>query len=149
MQKSFKQRFLEEAGEHPYAWVVALGLPKDLVSAVARGNDDYRPIQRTLKKLADATGKSVTWWLTGDDGADTKKEQTSATVVGTVAAGSARVDVHKLELAVKALTDWEVARGKPVSDERRPAVIAVLYDYIVSHPGKEQEGLATVLRAIG
>jgi hypothetical protein len=61
----FKQRFLNEAGGNPYMWITSLGLPKHIVSAVMRSGDDYVPQKRTVMRLAQATGKSVPWWLTG------------------------------------------------------------------------------------
>jgi hypothetical protein len=70
-------------------------------------------------------------------------------VVGTIAAGSAQVDPQKLELAIRALGEWEVERGLKVSEERRPAVIAVLYDYLQKAEGEGTEAMALVLRALG
>lgn len=70
-------------------------------------------------------------------------------IAGTIAAGSAQVDPQKLELAIRALGEWEVERGVKVSDERRPAVIAVLYDYLQKAEGEGTDAMALMLRALG
>lgn len=150
MPKSFRERFVEAAGEHPYAWAVARGLPKDLVTAVMRGGDEYRPIRRTLQKLADATDKSVSWWLTGEEQSSEGaiRVPQPAPVIGTVAGGSSRVDIRKLELAIKALETWESTRQLAIAAERRPAVIAVLYDFLVKSEDEGTDGIDVVLRAL-
>jgi hypothetical protein len=74
-----------------------------------------------------------------------------ARVVGTIAAGSSKVDTEKLALAIRALDEFEAERGIKVSAERRPVVIAILYDYLQSAP-EMQEGekaMAMVLKALG
>lgn len=140
-----------EAGEHPYAWVTSIGLPKDLATAVIRGSDDYQPIRRTLTKLAQATGKSVEWWLTGEEGLGpaAAPQKPLAPVVGTIAAGTGEVDVRKLELAIQALDVWEETRNLKVASERRPAVIAVLYQFLVKSDQQGPEAVDVVLRALG
>lgn len=70
-------------------------------------------------------------------------------VVGAIAAGSSRVDIRKLELAIQALGEWETTRNVSVAAERRPAVIAVLYDFLVKSDADGAEGLDVVLRALG
>ena len=157
MPKSFRERFLAEAGERPYEWAVSLGLSKDLVTAVKRGDDDYQPIRRTLDKIASATGRSVSWWLTGDDGVSATSDAseskatapTKAAVAGVVAAGSSSVDIRKLELAIQALDEWEATRNISIPTDRRPAVIAVLYDFLVKSNGEGSTGIDVVLRALG
>ena len=72
-----------------------------------------------------------------------------AKVIGTIAAGSAKVDTVKLELAIRALSEWESERGVHVSDERRPAVIAVLYEYLQNHEEDGEQAMSVVLRALG
>lgn len=155
MPQNFRERFIQEAGEHPYAWATSIGLPKDLVSAVLRSAEDYQPIRRTLLKLSQATGKSVGWWLTGVE-TDAPTEAltpgaASSKVAGTIVSGSNQVDLAKLELAMRALSEWEVERGLTVSADRRPAVVALLYDYLVKAEaeGKGLEAIDIVLRAIG
>lgn len=159
MPKNFRERFIQEAGEHPYAWAASVGLPKDLVSAVMRGAEDYQPIRRTLQRLALATGKSAEWWLTGDEPTQPEPPLTApsglrvkaAPVAGTIVSGSNQVDLVKLELAMRALSEWELERNLVVNAERRPAVVALLYDYLVKAQaeGKGTEALDIVLRAIG
>lgn len=66
--------------------------------------------------------------------------------VGTIAAGSSTVDPAKLELAIRAVDEWELERGIKIDKERRPAVIAILYDHL-QRGGEEQ--MSVVLRALG
>lgn len=77
--------------------------------------------------------------------------QAGAQVVGTVAGGTNRVDTVKLELAIRALTEWEAERSIKVPDDRRPAVIAILYDYLQNAPelNEGEKAMAVVLRALG
>lgn len=154
MSESFKQRFLSEAGERPYAWALSKGLSKDLVTAVVRGSDDYRPIKRTLEKLAYATGKTVQWWLTGEDGRvdSTASSDPAAgarqSVAGTIVAGSGRVDIALLEAAMEALAKFEAKRGVTIEAERRSAVIALLYDILAQEEDGSESRLETMFRAI-
>lgn len=162
MGESFRQRFLREAGEHPYAWAASHGLPKDLVTAVVRGKDDYQPIRRTLKKLAEATGRSAEWWISGEDStparpspggrpkcvAQAEAPYHVSNVVGTVAGGSALVDARKLQLVIKAVTEWEDENNLDIDPERRSAVIAFLYDYMQKSGDDGEQALNEALRAI-
>ena len=71
-------------------------------------------------------------------------------VVGHVAAGRSKVDTAKLELAMRALSEWEKERNIKVADDRRPAVIALLYEHLEGIEAEEaQEAMALVLRAVG
>lgn len=71
-------------------------------------------------------------------------------VVGHVAAGRSKVDTAKLELAMRALFEWERERDIKVADDRRPAVIALLYEHLEGIEAEEaQEAMAMVLRAVG
>lgn len=74
---------------------------------------------------------------------------TPAPVVGTVVSGTNKVDTEKLELAIRALTEWEQERNVQVSPERRPAVIALLYEYLEAHLDEGADAMQRVLRAIG
>jgi Mu DNA-binding domain len=75
---------------------------------------------------------------------------TVAKVVGAIAAGSSKVDPAMLEIAMRALTEWEAERDITVAPERRPAVIAILYDYLQdAEAGEGAEAMAVVLRALG
>lgn len=65
---------------------------------------------------------------------------------GTIAAGTAKVDTNKLEIAMRTLDEWERDRGISMAPDRRAAVISVLYDYLAR--GEESE-LARVLKALG
>ena len=69
-------------------------------------------------------------------------------IAGTVVAGSAKVDLEKLELAMRALTEWESTRNVTISAERRPAVVAVLYDYLVQSEGEVTSAMEVVFRAL-
>jgi hypothetical protein len=73
-----------------------------------------------------------------------------AKVAGIIAAGSSKVDPALLEIAMRALTEWEAERHIQVDPERRPAVIAILYDYLQdAEAGAGAEAMAVVLRALG
>lgn len=71
-----------------------------------------------------------------------------AKVAGHIAAG-ARVDPAKLELAMRALREWEGERGVEIAEERRPAVIAILYDYLQGAAGDAKDAMSVVFRALG
>lgn len=155
MTDSFRSRFLKEAGERPYAWVAAIGLPKTLVTAVLRGGEDYRPIKRTVEKLAFATGKSVTWWLTGEEhGAIEPAEKAAPAVVEqertpntvpSIAAGG-RADPELLALAVRALEEWAAERHLEIDPKRKGAIISVLYDYLRKGADEQEvENLLTIV----
>ncbi|MYM80568.1 hypothetical protein GTP44_01160 [Duganella sp. FT50W] len=154
MPENFRERFLKEAGERPYAWAATMGLPKDLVTAVIRGGEDYQPIRRTLTKLAEATGKSVAWWQTGEEGESSglpaKAAQPPAkSLAGTIAGGTGQVNVLQLELAIKAVDKWEQTRDAKIDPERRPAVIAVLYEFLSKSENAGDAAIDVVLRALG
>lgn len=74
-----------------------------------------------------------------------------APVAGTIVSGSNKVDPVKLELVIRALAEFETERGVKISEERRPAVIAILYDYLQSSPELEEgeKAMGVVLRALG
>ena len=82
-----------------------------------------------------------------DPSASSGKEK--APVAGTVAAGSARVDLRKLDAAIEALARWEATRNVKVPDDRRSAVIAILYDILVADESISEDRMATVFRAVG
>ncbi len=68
-------------------------------------------------------------------------------VVGTIAAGSAEVDPEMLEAAVIALEEWAQEKGIVIPPDRKAAIIAVLYDYLVKGAGEEE--IARFMRAVG
>lgn len=72
-------------------------------------------------------------------------------VAGTIVAGHAQGDLDRIQLVVRAVTEWEAERGVKISDERRPAVIAVLYDYLkkAEEAGEGSAGLDRFLAALG
>jgi hypothetical protein len=149
MPSSFRQRFLLEAGEHPYAWVSELGLPKDLVSAVLRGGEDYRPIRRTLKRLAEATGKSAEWWLTGKEVEQVPNavaRDAPVAIRGHIASGM-KADPELLALAVRALEEWAAENGVVIDPARKGAIISVLYDYLEKGAGSGE--VANLLKLVG
>jgi hypothetical protein len=74
----------------------------------------------------------------------------AAKVIGAIAAGPSKVDPVKLETAIRALNKWEVERQVKVAEDRRPAVIAILYDYLQNADvDGGEEAMAVVLRALG
>jgi len=50
---------------------------------------------------------------------------------------------------MRALNEWEQERGVKVAEERRPAVIAILYDYLQRSDEDSPEALSVVFRALG
>ena len=65
-------------------------------------------------------------------------------VVGTVAAGSANVDIDLLSLAAQVLEDWAAEKGLVVKPERKGAIIALLYRIIAD--GGDAKDLEQLLR---
>lgn len=139
------------AGEHPYAWATSLGLPKALVTAVQRGDDDYRPIRRTVANLAVATGRSEHWWLTGEDeGQGTQQssgEPTAASAPAGAITSSGRADPQLLALAIQAFEEFAAARKLGIAPERKAAVISLLYDYLAR--GAEEKDVEAFLKIVG
>ncbi len=72
-------------------------------------------------------------------------------VVGTVVAGSAQGDMDRIQLVVRAVSEWEAESGMKINEERRPAVIAVLYDYVKKseEAGEGGAGIERFLKALG
>lgn len=70
----------------------------------------------------------------------------ASNVVGSIAAGSKDVDWEKMDLAMRALSEWEQERGITIEQSRRSAIISVLYDYLVRG---EAEELGRVFKALG
>lgn len=68
-------------------------------------------------------------------------------VVGTIAAGSAEVDLNLLKLAMRALDEWEKERGLQVSPERRAVVVNFLYNYL--RKGGDAGAMDDFLKAVG
>lgn len=72
----------------------------------------------------------------------------SVQVAGTIVRGTNKIDPDKLQLAIKALSDWEGKRAIEMDAERRSAVIALLYDYLVLHEDEGADAMDRVLRAL-
>ncbi len=77
------------------------------------------------------------------------KGEPSKKVIGTIAGGSAKVDLSLLETAMRALSEWERERHTKVADDRRSAIVAILYDYLQSAEDNGEEAMSVVLRALG
>ncbi|MBA5605866.1 hypothetical protein H3H36_10895 [Duganella sp. FT3S] len=77
------------------------------------------------------------------------QQRPAAPVVGTIVRGSSQVDMHKLELAIKAVDTWEQTRDAKIDADRRPAVITVLYEFLVKSEGSDDAAIDVVLRALG
>ena len=71
----------------------------------------------------------------------------AAKVAGTIAAGSAEVDLDLLKLAMRALDEWEKERGLQVSPERRAVVVNFLYSYL--RKGGDAGSMDEFLKAVG
>lgn len=124
------------------------GLPHSKPGVLARANaEGWRFENRTgvggTKKMFELPAKYLKLVARGG-----RKEPAPA-LVGTVVSGSNKVDLQKLELAITALTNWERKRGVAFDTERRSAVIALLYDYLVLHEDDGLEAMDRVLRAVG
>ncbi|ANJ73516.1 hypothetical protein A9Y76_14035 [Ralstonia insidiosa] len=76
----------------------------------------------------------------------TEAPRQPAKVVGTVVAGTSKVDPKLLQLAEEALEEWQRERGLRLDAQRRYAVVAVLYDYLAR--GADQADAADMLRVI-
>lgn len=73
-----------------------------------------------------------------------------AKLAGTIAAGSSRVNPGLLDIATRALYEWEAERDVQVDPERRSAIIAILYDYLQgAEAGQGEDAMELVLRALG
>lgn len=72
-----------------------------------------------------------------------------AEVAAAYIVGGARVEPAKLELVMRALQEWEQERSVKIAEERRPAVIALLYDYVQNAEGDAKDAMAVVFRALG
>ena len=84
-------------------------------------------------------------------GREAPMTNTGNKVVGAVVAGSAQGDMDRIQLVVRAVSEWEAERGVKISDDRRPAVIAVLYDYVkkAEESGEAELGIERFLKALG
>lgn len=100
------------------------------------------------RRLYDLPARYLDGPVEKDDQATSAEPGELPPVAGTIAAGSAKVDTEQLELAIRALSEWEEERGVKVAPERRPAVIAVLYDYLHNADG-DTSALSVVFRALG
>lgn len=67
-------------------------------------------------------------------------------VAGHVAAGSKDVNWDMMDMAMRALSEWERERGIKIEEGRRSAIISILYDYLIRG---EPEELGRVFKALG
>lgn len=86
-----------------------------------------------------------------DRGAATAADAPQGNVIGAVVAGSSQGDMARIELVVRAVSEWEAEHGVTISADRRPAVIAVLYDYVkkAEEAGEGDAGIKMFLKALG
>jgi hypothetical protein len=84
----------------------------------------------------------------GKDDPDSAQRK-EAPVVGTIVAGSSQVDLEALKLVEVTLERFLVEKGLRIQPEKRAAVVALLYDYIVNkHFDSEDVGrLLTTMTA--
>lgn len=120
------------------------GLPSTKANVIARAAREHWHYEEQKGVGGTRRVYEIPARYTGGDDSEVAPAETK--VAGAIAAGSSQVDTKKLELAMRALAEWETERGVKVDDERRPAVIAVLYDYLQS--GKEDQ-VEVLLRALG
>jgi hypothetical protein len=76
-----------------------------------------------------------------------KEQNHAATVVGTIAAGSAQIDPERMRVVVQALEDWCKARRADLPADRKAALISVLYDYVTKGAGVDE--VTRLLQAMG
>lgn len=80
------------------------------------------------------------------DGSERHPEADDANkIVGTIVAGSAKVDTELLQLVVRTLKEWTRQRHIELPADKEAALIAVLYDYVSK--GATEEELANLLKA--
>lgn len=164
MGESFRQRFLKEAGDKPYAWAAKYNLPKALVTAVLRGDDTYKPINRTLNLIVKNTGKSISWWLTGECEESTPHKinqssapyQTGPDLVVQDEEGKATIVKFKksppvnkdlMAIAVQALDEFVEERRLVLAPDRKGAILTFLYNYLLQEG--DIEDATDILRAVG
>lgn len=128
------------------------GLPGTKAKVIARATSEAWPFVEAkgvggTKRLYDVPSR----YLAPEETRGTSFAPSLVTkVVGTIAAGSSKVDPVMLEIAIRALSEWEKERGIQVDPERRPAIVAILYDYLQdAEAGAGAEAMAVVLRALG
>lgn len=60
---TFTERIRYVAGEHPFAWAAARGIPKANMTVWLAG---ARPQRKTLAMLEEKTGIPASWWESGE-----------------------------------------------------------------------------------
>jgi hypothetical protein len=121
------------------------GLPTTKASILSRAKNEGWPYEekkgiggtRRLYELPDE-------YLPANFDAEATVVALKGPVAGTIASGR-RADITLLELAMRTLLEWEAENGLKIPDERRAAVISVMYDYLQKN---DQEHLPVVLRAL-
>jgi hypothetical protein len=67
-------------------------------------------------------------------------------IVGTIAAGTSKVDKELMAIALQALEEFAQERGLTVQHERKGAILAFLYNYLAD--GGDIEDATELMRAI-
>jgi hypothetical protein len=114
-----------------------------------------------MQRLAEATGKSVKWWLSGEEAkyegtvpapgqsvSENVHPHRAGSAPTAIAGGSAKVDPRALQLVIQAVNEWEDENNLDIAPERRSAVIAFLYDYLQKSGDDGERALNEALRAI-
>lgn len=129
------------------------GLPTTKANVINRAEKEQWYFEEAkgpggTRRLYEIPAKYLSAEGTGNVGDNAiRDQQTSGNkIVGSIAAGARDVDWEKMDLAMRALDEWEQERGVRVVPERRAAVISVLYDYLVRG---EADELTRVFKAIG
>ncbi|MGO4380341.1 DNA-binding protein [Pseudoduganella sp. RAF53_2] len=148
MQQSVLKGRLYSASE--IAALALPGLPKSKPGVIARASAEGWKFETQkgiggTKRLYEVPAK----YFAGTVHARFEAARETAHVAGTVAGGTNKVDTEKLELAIRALTEWEKERNIQVSADRRPALIALLYEYLQNHLEEGPDAMQRVLRALG
>lgn len=128
-----------------------LGLPRTKTAIIARAKAEGWPFEERkdlggTKRMYKVPAKYV---KSKREGSRSTTPPQSQAVAGTIVRGSSKVDLDKLELAMTALSNWEKKRAVEIDTERRSAVLALLYDYLVLHANEGEEAMDRVLRALG
>lgn len=128
-----------------------MGLP-GLPKTKARVIDRARIEGWSYEEVKDIGGTKRLYEIPEKYLSGTSRQPAIATSVpalaGTIVRGQ-KVDTERLELAITALSNWEAKRNIQIDAGRRSAIIALLYDYLMTHEEDGDEAMDLVLRAIG
>lgn len=123
------------------------GLPTSKGKVIARATSEGWPFDEQkgvggTRRVYEIPDK----YLPADQAAEETRPMV-APIVGTIAAGTAKVDTELMQLVVRTLKEWSRERGIKIPEDREGAIIAVLYNYISK--GADQDEIDQLLKALG